>query len=297
MKTRRARSTVFVLLASIIWGMTFVPQKLAGLHMGAFTYNGVRFALGSLSLLPVIYIFEKPASRDQKRLTLKAGLLGGAVLFAASNLQQLGIILSKSPSSAGEAGFITGLYTVFTPILGLAFGRKTNTLTWIAAVLAFGGLSLISIGSEGISSIQVSDGYLVLGAVFWALHILVIDRFVQDVSPVRFTAVQFAVNAVLSTAAAFAFEQVSARGIWDGAVPILFGGIIASGAAYTLQILGQRGVEPSRAAIIFSLEALFAALSEAVLLGEIMTPRKYAGGAVIFIGIILSQVKPKRGKA
>jgi len=285
--------TIFIFLASIIWGTTFVTQKLAGYHMGSFTYNGVRFALGVLSLIPVILIFEK-STPEKRRHTLKAGLAGGVILFIASNLQQFGIILNKEPGSASEAGFITGLYLVFTPILGLTLGRKVRPLTWAACVIAFGGLALISVGPEGLSSIKISDGLLLLSAVFWAAHILFIDRFAHSVSPLRFTAVQFTVSSILSMISAFAFETVSFDGIIAGIFPILFGGIFACGTAYTFQILGQRGVEPAKAAIIFSLEALFAAVSEAVWLGELMTARKYLGGAIIFIGILLSQIKPKK---
>jgi drug/metabolite transporter (DMT)-like permease len=286
--------TVFIFLAAIIWGSTFVTQKIAGYHMGSFTYNGVRFALGAISMLPVIFVFEKESAPAKNRHTLWAGLAGGAILFIASNLQQFGIILNKEPGSASEAGFITGLYIVFTPILGLVFRRKANPLIWLAAALAFGGLALISIGPGGITAIKVSDLLLVIGAVFWAAHILLIDRFAHSVSPLRFMAVQFAVSAVLSMASAFAFETVSMQGIWAGIFPILFGGVFASGTAYTFQLLGQRGVEPSRAAIIFSLEALFAAVSEAAFLGETMTARKYLGGAVILAGILISQIKPKQ---
>jgi drug/metabolite transporter (DMT)-like permease len=169
-----------------------------------------------------------------------------------------------------------------------------RSLTWIACVIAFCGLTLISIGSEGLSSIKISDGLLLIGAVFWAVHILLIDRFAHSVNPLRFTAVQFAVSSVLSLISAFIFEPVSIEGIMGGIFPLLFGGVFACGTAYTFQILGQRGVEPSKAAIIFSLEALFASVSEAVWLGELMTARKYLGGMIIFIGIILSQITPKK---
>lgn len=294
-KARQILPVAFVFLASIIWGITFVTQKLAGEHMGAFTYNGVRFALGFISLIPVILIFEK-STPEKTKYTIKAGLAAGVILFIASNLQQFGIALNKDPGAASEAGFITGLYLVFTPILGLALGRKARPLTWIASVIAFAGLALITVGPEGISSIKLSDGLLLIGAVFWASHILCIDHFAHSVDPIRFTAVQFAVSAILSTASAFAFETVSIEGIWAGILPVLFGGVFACGLSYTFQILGQRGVEPSKAAIIFSLEALFAAISEAVWLRELMSPRKYLGGAIIFIGIILSQIVPKKRK-
>ena len=284
----RARATSLIILASVIWGATFVSQKLAGLHVGAFTYNGVRFALGCITLLPVALLLEK-SDRAKTRRTVRVGAVLGVVLFAAANLQQLGIVLSDSPSAAGEAGFITGMYTVLVPVFGWALGRKTTAWTWIAAVTAFGGLALISVGPEGLSSARFSDLYTVGGAVFWAFHILIIDRFARDVSPVRLVITQFAVAAVLSMVCAFVFETVSLDGLRAAIWPLLFGGVLASGVAYTLQIFGQRGVEPSRAAVVFSLEAVFAALSEAVWLGEVMTPRKYLGGAVILLGVLLSQ--------
>ena len=283
----------FLVGASIIWGTTFVTQKLAGYHMGAFTYNAVRFALGALSLIPVFLIFEK-TSKSKMRHTLKAGLIVGVILFIGSNLQQFGIVLNKNPGSASEAGFITGLYLVFTPILGIFFGRKASPFTWVACVIAFAGLFLISSGEQGIPELSVSNVLLLIGSVFWAAHILTIDRFAQSVDPVRFTAIQFAVCSILSAVSAFVFEPVSLEGIMNGIFPILFGGVVACGAAYTLQILGQRRVEPSKAAIIFSLEAVFAAISEAVWLGEFMSLRKYIGGAIIFLGILLSQITIKR---
>jgi len=289
-KAGRALPVVFAFLASAIWGTTFVTQKIAGYYMGSFTYNGVRFALGVLSLLPVILIFEK-SGPEKRRYTVKAGILGGAVLFIASNLQQFGIVLNPDPGSASQAGFITGLYLIFTPILGLALKRKTNPLTWVAGIIAFVGLTLITVGPEGVSSIKLSDGMLVLGAVFWAVQILYVDHFAKSVDPICFTAVQFAVSSILSLSCAFTFETVSMTGIWDGIFPLLFGGVFACGTAYSFQILGQRGVGPAKAAIIFSLEALFAAISEAVWLRELMTARKYLGGAIIFAGILLSQVK------
>lgn len=293
LRKNRVLPTVFVFLASVIWGATFVTQKLAGEHVGSFTYNGLRFALGAVTLLPIILLLEK-TDRAKSRLTLRAGIIGGLILFAASNLQQFGIALSSSPTSASEAGFITGLYTVFTPILGMVLGRKTNVLTWVSAVMAFCGLTLISVGPGGLASVQFSDVYLVMGAVFWAAHILLVDRYASIINPIRFTAIQFAVSAVLSLIAAASFETISLDGIRGGLFPILFGGVIACGLSYVFQILGQRGVAPAKAAIIFSLEALFAAISEAVWFGEFMTARKYLGGAIILAGVFLSQATFRR---
>jgi len=306
-------ATVGIVAASALWGASFVTQKIAGYHMGSFTYNGIRFLLGALSLCPVILALERKAlSADSPteqtkpspaiiRRTWLAGLGGGVIIFIAANLQQFGIVLSRSPSSASEAGFITGLYTIFVPVFGLALGRKAGLPVWLGAALAFAGLAMISIGSAGdagpgvLASVQPSDLLLVLCAMVWAVHILYIDKFAQSVSPVRFTAAKFTVSGILSVICALVFEDVSVRGLMDGAMPLLYGGIAASGIAYTLQVLGQRRVAPSRAAIIFSLESLFAAVSEAVFLGVAMTAQKYAGGAVILSGILLSQHK-KRDK-
>ncbi|MCL2002639.1 MAG: DMT family transporter [Oscillospiraceae bacterium] len=292
----RAFAAGCLFLASAIWGVSFVTQKVAGDYMGAFTYNGFRFALGAFALLPAARLFEK---RDpaKGRLTLLTGLAGGGVLFFASNLQQFGILLSQSPSSAGEAGFITGMYIIFVPILGLALGRKTRPLVWLCAVLAFGGLALLSVGTGGLAAAQLSDLLLVLCAVFWAVHILLIDRFAASIHPIRFAAVQFAVCSALCVAAAFIFEDVTPQGLADGLGVLLFGGVVASGFAYTLQVFGQRGVGPSQAAVIFSLEAPFAALGEAVFLGELMTPRKTLGAAVILFSILLSQRRKPEKRA
>jgi drug/metabolite transporter (DMT)-like permease len=292
----RVRATCFILLATLIWGLSFVTQKIAGAHMGAFTYNGARFALGCLSLIPVFMLLEK-SNPAQGRRTVSAGLAGGVLLFAAANLQQFGIVLSNSPSSAGEAGFITGMYIILVPILGLFLGRKARARVWFSAVLAFFGLALITVGPGGLASIQLSDILLVLCAVFWAVHILFIGHFVNAISPIRFVAIKFLVTAILSLISAFIFEDITLQGLYNGLPMLLYGGILASGVAYTLQALGQRRVEPTIAAIIFSLEALFAAISEAAFLGEIMTPQKYLGGAIIFVGIILSQRKGNAGQA
>ena len=298
MTSRRARSVCYIcmILAAAIWGAAFVAQKMTAEHMGAFTYNGVRFAMGSVALIPVILLLEKP-DKSKTRRTWLMGTAGGAVLFTATNLQQVGIILSDSDTAASEAGFITGLYIVLVPIFGLAVGRKAGVMTWIGAVVAFAGLAVISIGPDGVGAIRMTDLTLVLCAVFFAVHILLIDRFVKDINPIRFASIQFATSAVLSTVCALSFENVlnlsSLRGIWAGILPLLFCGILSSSGAYTLQILGQRGVEPSKAAIIMSLEALFAALSEAIWYKVLMEPRVLIGGALIFAAIMLSQIKGK----
>ncbi|MCL2353048.1 MAG: DMT family transporter [Defluviitaleaceae bacterium] len=294
--TPRSLAIVFVFLAAAIWGASFVNQSIASQHMGAFTYNGVRFLLGALSILLVVFLFER-ARPDRAKLkkTWLVSVAGGVILFFAANLQQLGIVFSDSYTPAGEAGFITGMYIIFVPLLGIFLKQRVKPIVWVAAVLAFLGLFLITTtgGLGGITAFEVSHILLVICAVFWAVHILVIDRFVNEISPIRFASYQFVVAGALSIIVAIIFDDITWQGLSDGIWTLLFGGIVVSGVAYTLQILGQRSLEPTFAAIIFSLEALFAAISEAVWMGQAMTTQRYIGGGIILLGIILAQIKFK----
>jgi drug/metabolite transporter (DMT)-like permease len=280
-------STICLFATAFIWGLAFVAQRVGADYMGSFTFNGVRFALGALSLIPVIVFFEKSSPSVNLKLTFLTGLVGGLVLFIASSLQQIGVVLT---GSAGKAGFITGLYTVLVPVLGIFLHRRTTVLTWVGAFCAVVGLYLLSV-PEGLSSIELGDITLLLGAIFWAIHIMFIDRFVDHIQPIRFAATQFAVCSILSLISAFLFETVVMQDILNGYLPILYGGLMSVGVAYTLQIIGQKGVPPARAAIIFSLEALFSAVGAAILLGETMRTKGYVGCAFIFAGIILSQLR------
>ena len=259
--------------------------------MGSLTYGGVRFALGAVSLLPVILLFERGrGAPGEFRQTLRTGAVTGMILFAASTLQQYGILLTQS---AGKSGFITGLYTVLTPLFSIALGKKPGILTGLGAVSAFAGLYFLS-APEGLGKVTLGDGLLVAGAVFWTLHIMAVDTFAPRVRPIRFSAVQFAVCAGLSLIAMALFEQPTLHALWAGRVPLLYGALLSVGVAYTLQIVGQRHVPPAKAAIIFSLESLFAALGGFLLLREQLGWKGYLGGGLMFLGIVLSQMKVKK---
>ena len=286
-------SYLCLFLTSLIWGFAFVAQVEGMEFMGALTYGGVRFAMGTLSLLPVILLFErKKGPPGETKKTLLYGMLSGMILFAASTLQQYGILYTQS---AGKSGFITGLYTVLTPLFSIALGKKPGLLTGLGAVSAFAGLYFLS-APEGLGKVGLGDILLVAGAVFWTLHIMVVDVYGNRVRPIRFSAVQFAVCAAISLIAMPLFEQPDFSQLRGGLVPLLYGGFLSVGVAYTLQIVGQRNVEPSKAAIIFSLEALFAALGGFLLLQEILGWKQYLGSALMFAGIILSQLKMKAKK-
>ncbi|MDR2687328.1 MAG: DMT family transporter, partial [Oscillospiraceae bacterium] len=194
-RNKTIASFLCLFLTAAIWGFAFVAQVRGMEYMGVFTYGGVRFAMGALSLLPVILLFERRRGRPgEAKQTLLYGSLAGAVLFAASALQQYGILLTQS---AGKSGFITGLYTVLTPVFSIALGKKPGLLTGLGAVSAFAGLYFLS-APEGLGRVGLGDGLLVAGAVFWTFDIMVVDAYAPRVRPIRFSAVQFAVCALLS---------------------------------------------------------------------------------------------------
>ena len=271
-----------------------MAQKVGAQFVGAFTFNGIRFLLGALSLFPVIMFLEKEkVGKEKFRTTLKAGLIGGVVLFLASTLQQYGVEITNS---AGKSGFITGLYTVFVPIAAFFFmKKKTGILTWIGAVFAVGGLYLLCM--TGDEKVGIGDLVLLIGTVFWTVHILVIDKFVSQISPLRFAQIQFAVCGVLSIICALILEDITFEAVKSALLPILYGGLMSVGVAYTCQILGQKDADPTFAAIVLSTESVFAAIGGVLLQNESMTVSAYIGCGLIFVGIVLSQLKLEKKSA
>lgn len=290
---KESKAVLILLLTAAIWGFAFVAQRVGMEHVGAFTFNAVRFALGSISLLPVIYYFsKKPLSKKDDgeiteeadlKTTIKSGILAGCVLFIAASLQQVGLIYT----TAGKAGFITSLYIVLVPILGLFLKQKTHYKTWIGAITAVVGLYLLSINED--FTIQFGDLLEIIGAFFWAIHILVIDKFVKNVDPIKLSSVQFATCSFLSFIVAFIFEDVNLAGITDALVPILYGGIMSAGVAYTLQAIGQKYAKPSHAAIALSMESVFAAIGGALILDEKLPARGYVGCGLMLLGMLIAQ--------
>lgn len=289
MKTK-IKSTVLLFLTAIIWGFAVVAQCIGADFVGPFTFNGVRFLLGGLSLIPVILIFEKEKFNKDKFLkTLFVGLIAGVVLFAGASLQQFGIEIT---GSAGKAGFLTGLYTVFVPIIRFMLGKRTSIFSFIGAAFATGGLFLLCMTGDKLT-LGTGDILLIIGAVLWAVHILVVDKFVNSVSPIKFSMTQFIVCGILSLTFALFTEDIQLSAIRSAGIPILYSGLLSVGVAYTCQILGQKDSDPTFAAIIFSTEAIFGAIGGALILHEIMSYRGYFGCVLIFIGIVLSQLDLK----
>ncbi len=286
-------SAFMLILTAMIWGFAFVAQRVGAESLGAFYFNGIRFALGSLSLIPVIFIFEREKFDKAKfKRTLIAGLIGGVVLFVAAALQQFGIEITQS---AGKSGFITGLYTVLVPIISFVIYKKRSSIgVWIGAVLAVSGLFLLCINES--FSVGLGDVVLFIGAIFWAIHILVVDKFIDGISPLKFAMLQFAVCAVLNLLCALCFENISLEALYAAHIPLLYGGLASVGVAYTLQIIAQKYSDPSLAAIVFSLESVFSAIGGALILHEEMSSRGYIGCVLIFGGIVISQLKPGKKK-
>lgn len=289
MKKTPLKSTLMLFATACIWGFAFVAQLVAAGSVGAFTFNGVRFVLGAVSLVPVIIIFERKSfSSARFKRTAFAGIITGTILFAASGMQQLGVVIT---GNAGKVAFITSLYSVFVPVFLIFMGRKPSLNTWLGAGCAFIGLYLISFAD--VDGFTLGDLIVFGGAIVWAFHVIAIDRFVGSVNPILYSSIQFFVCGIESIIVALIFEDVSMMAIGSALIPILYGGIMSAGVAYTLQVLGQRDADPAYAAIIFATEPIFAAIGEGLILHKFLTPTAYVGCAIIFTGVIISQLSGK----
>jgi len=300
MKKQISRSILgheaLLLLTAIIWGLAFVAQRAGMESISPFVFNGIRFLLGSISLLPVIILLNRnnlPAGKQGNPTALQAkkhklmwvsGLISGLVLFIASSFQQMGMVFT----TAGNAGFITSLYVIMVPLLGLIFGLKVNRYTWIGALLAVIGLYFISVNTG--FSIQKGDLLVLASAFFFAIHLLIIGYYSNKTEVLWLAFIQFALTGILSLIVGYFTEVIDINQIKLAAIPLLYGGLMSVGVAYTLQIVGQRKAIPAHAAIILSLEALFAALGGWLILDEMFTSRQITGGTLMLAGLVLSQL-------
>lgn len=300
MNGTKLRNSLLLLLTAFIWGTAFVTQTESMEHMGALTFCAARNLLGAVVLLPVIFITQsrkkkqpsqegKPAS---KRTVIIGGLCCGAALCIASLLQQYGL----SMTTVGKGGFITALYIIFTPIFGIFIGKKPPKIIVAGALLAAFGMYLLCMNGEKFS-LGSGDLLVLLCAAAFAVHILIIDKFSAQVDGVVLSCIQFFVCFVVCTIGALIFEKPTFSQLTDGAVSILYAGVLSSGVGYTLQIVGQKGINPTAAALILSLESVIAAISgvAAYKLGivstdQTMTVRQVAGCAVVFAAVILVQL-------
>ena len=281
-----------MLLAAAIWGFAFVAQREGMETMGPFLFNAARFFIGSAVLFPLVwYLSKKNKTPTNKETSTKklliAGTIAGLFLFLASSFQQVGI----QYTTAGKAGFITGLYIFFVPLIGIFFGQRTGSGTWLGAFIAVIGLYLLSINDD--FSIARGDLLQLICAVFFAAHILVVGYVAKRMDPLKLSLIQYVVSGVLSFFIAIAIEVITWQMIVDTAIPLLYAGVMSIGVGYTLQVVAQQHAKSSHAAIILGLEGAFAVLGGWLILDENLSTRGLIGCGLMLSGMFLSQLLPR----
>ncbi len=290
---------LLLLLAALIWGVAFVAQSVGMDYMGPFTFNGARFLMGSAVLVPVILFRRKkadPAGGGQaqtdrsgaKENAGKAALMGGVccglALCPAALFQQFGILYT----TVGKAGFITTLYIILVPLAGIFMKKTPSSRIWTGAALAAFGFYLLCI-KEGFS-LSRGDALVFIGSVLFTVHILVIDHFSPKADGVELSCIQFLTAGVISSVLAFVFEKPELSALAEGIIPLAYAGILSSGVAYTLQVIGQRDTDPAVASLLLSMESVFSVLAGWMLLGQALSARELMGCALVFGAVILVQL-------
>ena len=282
---REMRSALLLFLTAAIWGFAMAFQREGSRYLGPFAFNACRFLLGGCAMLPLMLRENKKQLSPLKKSDVLPGVILGAILFLASLLQQAAV----GEAGAGKAGFLTALYVVLVPLLGIFVGKKTRLTTWLALGLALPALYLLCVPAGESFSFAPSDLLLILGAVFWALHILCTDHFVQRISALKLCAVQFFSGAALNLLCALLFESLSLQSVMRAAVPLLYCGLMSTGLGYLLQTVGQAECRPAFAALILSLESVFCVIAGALMLGERMEMRGYIGCVLMLLAVLLAQ--------
>ena len=276
---------LLLLLAAFIWGVAFVAQSVGMDYMGPFTFNGARFLMGSAVLLPVI-IFRRKKSHltENKKTAFIGGICCGLALCPAALFQQFGIMYT----TVGKAGFITTLYIILVPVIGIFMRKKPSGKIWVGAMLAAFGFYLLCI-NEGFT-LGKGDGLVFIGAILFSIHIFVIDYFSPKADGVEISCIQFLTAGVISSVLAFVFEKPEFSGLVEGIIPLAYAGIMSSGVAYTLQVIGQRDTEPAVASLLLSMESVFSLLAGWMILGQALSVKELAGCGLVFGAVILVQL-------
>ncbi|WP_288327493.1 DMT family transporter [uncultured Clostridium sp.] len=294
MKESKLKGNSMLILTALIWGTAFVAQSVGMDFVGPFTFLAARSIIGGIVLIPCIFLLNKIGSKDKKiekkenkKDLIVGGVLCGIVLCAASSLQQVGIIYT----SVGKAGFITALYIVIVPILGLFLKKKVQSNVWLSVVISMVGLYLLCVKEN--LGINKGDFLMFLSAFVFSIHILVIDHFSPIVDGVKMSCIQFFVCGIIAFIPAVIFENPELKNIIAAYMPILYSGIMSCGVAYTLQIVGQKYTDPVLASLILSLESVFAALSGWLILKEVFSGKELIGCILVFSAIIMAQLPSK----
>lgn len=290
----RRKNAFMLFVTAFIWGTAFVAQSVGMDYLGPFGFNGIRSLIGGVALLPCIYILGKINKNSNEKGDVKTlaagGICCGLALFAASSMQQIGI----QYTTAGKAGFITAFYIVLVPVFGIFLGKKTGWKIWLAVALALAGLYFLCITES--FSVGRGDIYVFIGALLFTVHILVIDYFAPRTDGVKMSCIQFFVAGILSMFPMAAFETTTVEGIMRSWGPLLYAGVLSCGVAYTLQIIGQKNMNPTVASLILSLESCISVLAGWAILGEQLSVREGVGCILMFAAIVLAQIPEKQSK-
>lgn len=296
---KSVKSTILLLMAAIIWGSAFVAQRSGMDSIGPFYFCALRSITGAFALWIVYLITDKASlkskqsdeeKKSENKHVLKGGLICGAIIFLAMNSQQLGLV----SVDAGKSGFLTALYIVLVPIMGIFLRHKTTLFTWLGAGLSVIGLYLLCITTE--FSIEDGDAILLIGALFWAIHILCINHFAPKVNVIKLNALQFFIAGIISLVVAVFREPISIEAVTGAAAAILYTSIGSTAIAFTLQAMAQKYANPTAAAITMSTEALWAVVFGFIILGETLTSREMIGCVFMLAAVILSQLPPPKSK-
>lgn len=311
MKSKKLISSLLLILAALIWGVAFVAQSVGMKYIGPYTFSFIRCMIGGMVLLPVIYFMRdknsstKNTGTKNNRTLIIGGILCGICLCVATNLQQFGLLYSSS----GKAGFITTCYIVMVPIIGIFFKKKTHLNIWIGVLIALIGMYFLCILADdgsvntireiiylNIAGIRINIGelYLVLCAIAFSFHIITIDHFSPLTDGIKLSCIQFFVSGLLSGVAMLIYEKASMTAVIDALIPILYTGVLSSGVAYTLQIIGQKNLNPTVASLLMSLESVISVLAGWIILGQSLSAYEIIGCILIFCAVVLAQLPVKK---
>lgn len=289
---QQIKSSLILLLTATIWGVAFVAQSVGMEYIGPFTFNAIRCVLGGLVLIPVILVLKKKKEtgaenqeKEDKKTLWAGGIACGVILCIASNLQQFGIM----GASVGKSGFFTALYIVMIPVIGIFIGKRPGIKLWFCVALAVVGMYLLCMKDGGFT-IERADIMLLLCALAFSFHILVVDYFSPKVDGVKMSCIQFFVCGVLSAVGMLFTETPDISNIQAAWLPLLYAGLLSCGVGYTLQIVGQKGINPVIASLIMSLESVISALAGWVILGQVLSPKEILGCVLMFVAIIITQI-------
>lgn len=289
---QQIKSSLILLLTATIWGVAFAAQSVGMEYIGPFTFNAIRCVLGGLVLIPVILVLKKKKEtgaenqeKEDKKTLWAGGIACGVILCIASNLQQFGIM----EASVGKSGFFTALYIVMIPVIGIFIGKRPGIKLWFCVALAVVGMYLLCM-KDGSFTIERADIMLLLCALVFSFHILVVDYFSPKVDGVKMSCIQFFVCGVLSAVGMLFTETPDISNIQAAWLPLLYAGLLSCGVGYTLQIVGQKGINPVIASLIMSLESVISALAGWVILGQVLSPKEILGCVLMFVAIIITQI-------